>query len=210
MEAWQTILLTLGANTVVLAVLGWLAKSLVSQQLTKDVEMFKSTLKAESEAASQTLRHQLEKASIEHQVRFSKLHEKRAEVIAEIYSLLVQAHWDILSFVSPMEMAGEPEKQEKYVTAMNSVADFYRYFDKQRIYIPENLCDQINEFVREMRSKAIGFGVYVHYNDEALPKHALQKKHDAWIGASEYLEKKVPDAKAALENELRNILGAAS
>lgn len=208
MEAWQTILLALGGNTILLAVLGWLAKSFVSQLLTKDVEAFKSTLKAEAEAASQKLRHELEKASIEHQVRFSKLHEKRAEVIAELYSLLVQAHWDISSFVSPMEMHGEPDKLEKYVAAMNSVADFYRYFDKQRIYIPENLCNQINEFVQEMRRKAIGFGIYVHYDDKTLLDHTYKEKQKAWADAWEYLDQKVPDAKIALENELRGILGA--
>jgi len=177
MEAWQTILFALGGNAAVLAVLGWLSKSFVNQLLAKDIEVFKTTLKTEAEAASQKLRHELEKATIEHQVRFSKLHEKRAEVIAELYSLLVQAYWDISSFVSPIEWSGEPNKQEKYAKAMNSVADFYRYFDRHRIYIPEDLCSQIDEFVQEMRKKAIGFGVYVRYEDAALPPHALEKKH---------------------------------
>lgn len=207
MEVWQTILLALGGNVALLAVLGWLSKSLVGQLLAKDIEGFKSTLKFEAETASQKLRHDLEKSSIEHHVRFSKLHEKRADLIAELYSLLVQAHWDLSSFVSPAEWAGEPKKQEKYATAMNSVADFYRYFDKHRIYIPEALCGQIDEFLQEMRRKAIGFGVYVKYSDDALPPHALERKHEAWTGAWEYFEKKVPDAKSALENELRRILG---
>ena len=210
MEIWQTILLALGGNVALLAVLGWLSKSLVSQLLAKDIEGFKSTLKSEAEAASQKLRHDLEKATIEHQVKFSKLHEKRAEVIAELYSLLVQAHWELSSFVSPMEWVGEPNKQEKYVTAMNSVADFYKYFDKHRIYIPEELCGQIDEFVQEMRKKAIGFGVYVKYDDAALPERAMEQKHQAWTGAWEYFEQKVPEAKAALENELRGILGDAN
>ena len=210
MEAWQTILLALGGNVALLAVLGWLSKSFVSQLLAKDIEGFKAALKSESEAASQKLRHDLEKATIEHQVRFSKLHEKRAEVIAELYSLLVQAYRDISSFVSPMEWAGEPNKQEKYATAMNCVADFYRYFDKHRIYIPEDLCAQIDEFVQEMRKKAIGFGVYVRYEDDAMPAHAIEKKHEAWTSAWEYFEQKVPEAKSALENELRGILGGIS
>ncbi len=143
-------------------------------------------------------------------MRFSKLHEKRAEVIATLYSLLVQAYWDLSSFVSLMEWAGEPTKQDKYVSAMNSVADFYRYFDKHRIYIPETLCLQIDEFVQEMRSRAIGFGVYVKYDDETLPDHAYEKKHKAWEQAWEYFEKKVPETKTALENELRGILGGIS
>jgi len=210
MAAWQTIVLALGGNLALVAVLGWLSKSLISQLLAKDIESFKIALKSESESASEKLRHELEKAMIEHQVRFSKLHEKRAEVIAELYSLLVQAYWDLQSFVSPAEWAGEPNKQEKFASAMNSVAAFYHFFDKHRIYIPEGLCAQIDEFVREMRKRAIGFGVYVEYNDESLPPQAMERKHNAWTDAWEYFEKKVPDAKNALENELRTILGGIS
>lgn len=210
MEVWQTILLALGGNVALFAVLGWLSKSLVSQLLAKDIEGFKATLKSESEVASQRLRHDLEKATIEHQVRFSKLHEKRADVIAELYGLLVQAYWDISSFTSPMEWEGEPKKQEKYATAMNASADFYRFFDKHKIYIPEKLCDQIDGFAQEMRGKAIGFGVYVQHEDGALPDHVLKEKHEAWIGGWKYFKEQAPKARNALENEFRDILGGVS
>ncbi len=210
MEIWETVALAMTGSLTSFAVLGWLSKSLVSQLLTKDVEVFKAKLKSESEEASQKLRHDLEKATIEHQVRFSKLHEKRAEVIAELYSLLVQAYWDISNFVSPMQSSGEPSQYEKYATAMNAVADFYRFFDKRKIYLPEKSCAQVDEFVREMRNKAIGFGVYAKYEDEQLPAGSIKEKLDAWTEAWGYLEKKVPEAKSALENELRSILGGIS
>jgi len=210
MEVWQTIILALGGNAALLAVLGWLSKSFVSQLLAKDIEGFKQSLRSESEAALKKLSHDLEKSAIEHRVRFSKLHEKRAEVIAELYGLLVQAYWDISSFASPMEWAGEPNKQEKYVTAMNASAGFYRYFEKHKIYLPKELCAQINEFAQEMRSKAIGFGVYVKYDDDAMNDRTYEQKHEKWTEAWDYFDKQAPVARAALENELRNILGGAS
>lgn len=210
MDPWQTILLALGGNVALLAVLGWLSQSFVSQLLAKDIEGFKATLRSESESASQRLRHDLEKATIEHQVRFSKLHEKRAEVIAELYGFLVQAYWDISSFASHTEWQGEPRKQEKYAAAMNSSASFFRFFDKHRIYIPEPLCNQVDEFAQAMRGKAIGFGVYVSQEDGALPDHVLQQKREAWVDAWKYFEEEAPNARAALENELRAILGGAS
>lgn len=210
MEAWQTIILALGGNVALLAVLGWLSKSFVSQLLAKDIEGFKQSLRSESDAALKQLSHDLEKSTIEHQVRFSKLHEKRAEVIAELYGLLVQAYWDISSFASPAEWAGEPNKQEKYVTAMNASAEFYRYFEKHKIYMPERLCSQINEFSQEMRSKAIGFGVFVKYDDENMNERLYEQKHQKWDEAWVYFEKNAPAARAALENELRNILGGNS
>jgi len=209
MEIWQTIIMAIGGNVVLLAVLGWLSKSLISQMLSKDIAGFKSSLKSESDAISQKLKHDFQITALEHQVKFSKLHEKRADVIAELYSLLVQSYWDASSFASPMEWNGEVNKQEKYSMAMNSVADFYRYFDKHRIYIPENLCIKIDNFVQEMRKKVIGFGVYVKYDDSQLPTNQLESKHKAWMDAWDYIERKVPETKSELENHLRILLGEA-
>lgn len=210
MGPWETVILAFGGNAVLLMILGWLSKSLLSQLLEKDVEGFKSALQSKVNESSQLLRHSLEKSAIEHQVRFSKLHERRAEVIAELYGLLVQAHRDMSSFVALVEWTGDLSKKEKYVVAMNAVADFYRFFDKNRIYLPEPVCSKLEEFVLTMREKVIGFGVYVQFNDESMPEHALIQKHDAWSSAWEYFEKKVPEAKSALENEFRGLLGGMS
>ncbi len=41
MDAWQSLLLVLGGNAALLLVLRWLARSLGSQLLAKDLEQFK-------------------------------------------------------------------------------------------------------------------------------------------------------------------------
>jgi hypothetical protein len=128
MEMWSTILLALGGNAAVVAVLGWLAKSFVEGQLQKELVKFKAELSAETESAIEQLKHQLHLSATEHQIRFSQLHETRGEVIAELYALLVEAYWATSSFVSPMDWAGEPDKKEKYGIVMNKNAEFYRYF----------------------------------------------------------------------------------
>lgn len=182
-------------------------KSAIKHEYDEKLETHKAQLKAQTDIETERLRSQLNIAAHERQVRFADLHTKRAEVIAELYGLIVQAYWDTSSFVSPADWNGEPDKKQKYVTAMNAIADFFRFFDKNRIYLPEALCEQLESFVQKMRSEAIGFGVYVRYNDDALPSHALEKKHDAWTKAWEYFGKEIPMARAALEAELREILG---
>lgn len=75
MEIWQTILIAVGGSAALLAVpvaiLGFLAKSLLLNSLSKDLEGFKNGLKIKA---------------IEHQTRFSGLHEKRAVILAEAFS----------------------------------------------------------------------------------------------------------------------------
>ena len=88
---WQSLLLAIGGNADLLIVLGWLARSFGTQLLSKDLEKFKTSLSTASTEASERLKHDLQIVAHEHQVRFSKLHERRAEVITNLYALLVEA-----------------------------------------------------------------------------------------------------------------------
>ena len=62
MEPWKALLVAFGGNVTLLFLLGYFGRSLVSQVLAKDIEKFKADLQL---------------AAVEHQVRFSKLHERR-------------------------------------------------------------------------------------------------------------------------------------
>jgi hypothetical protein len=204
-DAWQSILLAVGGNAALLLALAWLARSFGSQLLAKDLEKFKVSLSAASSEASERLKHELQMVAHEHQVRFSKLHERRAEVIANLYSLLVEAQWAGQSFVAVIELGNQPPKQEKYVTAMNKFAEFFREFDKNRIFLPEEVCRQLDEFLLGMRKRVIHFGAYVQTNEHA-PPHVVKEKFEAWSSASDYFNTELPAARKMLETELRIML----
>lgn len=207
MSPWEIILIASGGNVVLLGVLGWLARSLFGQLIAKDLERFKSELANASITAAERLKHELRLVAQEHQVLVSKLHEKRAQVVADVYGLLVEAQWAAQDFVSPVELVGEPSKRDKYVTAMNKAAEFYRCFDKNRIYLPQSLCEKLDEFIEAMRTKVIGFGAYVRLEESSMTDHTLDKKYEAWDQASEYFNSEIPRARIALEQELRAIIG---
>jgi hypothetical protein len=115
-------------NAALLLVIAFLGRSLVGNFLTKDIEKFKGDLQV---------------AAIEHQIRFSKLHEKRAQVLADLYKLLVVATWETESFASPMEFSGEPDKGQKFRQALEAITAYFRFFDQHRIYLPEELCTSL-------------------------------------------------------------------
>jgi hypothetical protein len=111
--------------------------------------------------------------------------------------------------VSPTEWAGGPNKREKYAAAMNKATEFYRYFDKNRIYLPAQLCGRLDQFLSDMRGSAIDFGVYVGLDEAQMQDDTIKKKHQSWIKAAKYFEAEVPKARAEVEQELRDIIGAA-
>jgi len=208
MDAWQTILLAFGGNAALLAVLGLLGKSMLEKLITRDTKRFEADLKAKSDAAIEQLRSDLQIRSIEHQVRFSRLHEKRATVIAELYGYLVETLWEAESFLSPMEWVGEPNKREKHRVAMNKLVDFFRYFDKHRIYLPEEMCTSLEALAMKVRSHIIAFGVFVRFDDQSMNDQTRAQKEKAWNEGWDAIKNQVPQARKLLEEEFRMLLGA--
>jgi hypothetical protein len=204
MEVWQSVLLAMTGNTLMLAVLGFLGKSFVNNLLTKDIKKFEIELKGKSDTAIARLKNELEMAKLEHQVIFSKLHEKRAEVIAEVYKRLAEAHGEVASFLAIFQWAGEPSHKEKYVTAYNRTVEFYRFFDQHRIYLPEELCKSLDSFTKALRSPTIKLGTYIKIEDP-IP-NTLEELHNAWVEGWKSMEEDIPRARQALEEEFRKIL----
>ncbi len=207
MEAWQTILLAFGGNAALIAVLGILGKSLLEKLIVRDTKRFETELQSKADSAIEHLKTELHVKTIEHQVRFSRLHEKRATVIADLYGYLVEALWDAESFLSPMEWAGEPNKEEKHKAAMNELVDLFRFFDKHRIYLPTDLCASLEQLLIDVRTHVINFGVYVRYKEGSMPSHTATEKMNAWDKGWHAIKNQIPAARAKLEDELRTLLG---
>jgi hypothetical protein len=201
----ETILITFGSSTVLFTALGFLSRSIINHYLSKDIETFKTRLKADSDLAQQQLRNSLKLIAVEHEIRFKRLHEKRAEVLDELYAHLSEAVRLTRSFVSIMEWNGEKSKQEKYPETMQKILDFYWYFDKHRIYLTQTQCNLIDAFVDKLREPSIEFSMYLDVS--RFDAKSLKEKNKVWRDAWKSVEEKVPLARQALEDEFRKILG---
>jgi hypothetical protein len=202
---WETILLSFGGSAVLLTALGFLARSVINHYLSKDIEMFKSQLKASADLAQAELKSSLKLIATEHEIRFKSLHEKRALVLGELYAQMAEAVKLTRSFVSPLELIGEKSKQEQYRETMQKILDFYWYFDKHRIYLAQNQCDLIDAFVEKLREPSIDFSSYLDVPE--FDKEIMKEKRKVWREAWKSVEEKVPSARKALEDEFRQILG---
>ncbi|MCK4705489.1 MAG: hypothetical protein KAT90_08425 [Gammaproteobacteria bacterium] len=121
--------------------------------------------------------------------------------------MIVQAYTHLEKVVDPTEYMGDPSKQDQMTNAFHSVSKFYSYFNVNRIYLPETLCAPINSFIQEMHGKYAEYFMYARYKEEALNDELVDKRNKAWMKAWEYFQEVVPDAKSALENEFRHLLG---
>ena len=137
-----------------MAAVGWLIKTLVSQRLTKEADafraklqssadQFKIQLQSSADVEIERLKASLQQVATEHQIRFAKLHEKRALFIAELHNLLVEAPAHAGQFI--FQNVRDQDEAEK---ATRKVLELYRFINIHRIYFPDSVCGLLDKSVR--------------------------------------------------------------
>jgi hypothetical protein len=210
MNPWIEAFVAAVTPAAVLAVGAAFAASLWRHTLSRNIESFKHSLIDMASAESQRLRHALELAAMEHRVRFTGFHERRAEVIAELYTKLVEASWAMGYFVSPIDYQSDPPKEEKYVAAMNATAEAFRFFDRNRLFLSARAAALVDALTGDMRKTMNEFGVHVQLASQPLAAEFSNEKLQAWQKAHAFFEKDLPNLRMELEKELHRLLTAES
>jgi hypothetical protein len=206
MNPWITAFVAAATPVAILAVGAAIARSVWRHVLDRNIESFKQNLTSLTSQESERFRHSLELVATEHQIRFSRFHERRAEVIAELYAKLVEASWQMGRFVSWIDYEGDPTKGQKYVDAMNATADAFRFFDRNRLFLSAKAADLIDSLTAEMRSAMIAFGVHVQLEERERHDVGRDEKMQAWKKAHEFFERDLPQLRKELESELQHLL----
>jgi hypothetical protein len=197
---WNTVIATIFASstmaTIILTVIGVVARDLFSKILARDSEKFKASLEKDLES----FKADLQKSAFEHQTRYQNLHSKRAEVIAELYSLLSQAERDASSLAGPLHFAGEPSPDEKLKQASKSGKELYEFFEKNRIYFKPESCEIIAKFNRELFLSLLDF-------NSAGYSQTAEDRAKEWNLVWKKITTELPSIKADIEQEFRGILG---
>ena len=211
--AVETVVTILGGSGIAVAAAAWLTKALTSHFLSKDVETYKARLraeldkdlevhkarlKAESDKDTEQFKATLTVLAREHDVRFTRLHEKRAQVIADLYTALVLALGDVGSLKRRIE-EGKPTSGDD----VDSVVRLRVMFDRNRIYFSEAVCEKMDDIIEKLKR---GLGVVVLVKPSDLSFSAEQKQNLDLRLLGE-LEREVPGLRDLMEREFRQLLG---
>jgi len=196
----QDIVIALGGQAAFLGAVAWLAKSLVSQRLAREAEEFKIKLKADADIEIERLKSSLQIVAAEHQVRFAKLHEKRAEVIAQLYAMLVDARQLTREFVY-----GGPRDAERRKKAFDKSFKLSQFIDINRIYLQPAVCALLDNFHRKVRLAANKIEILTE--SWAGPEDPNDAQNSLIADAATALESDLPAIREQLEKEFRTVLG---
>lgn len=187
-----------------MATAAWLIRTALDHALTRDAESFKAQLKADADIETEKLKSSLQMVAFEHQIRFSNLHAKRAEVIAEIYFQMVEVEQHGKKFVYA-DVFDETRRQA-YSETMNRLVEFFFFLEKRRIYLPGNICTLMQKFVDTIRKNVIRANIYEPI-EQSFNSKILEEKIKVIQEVNEAFEGSIPAARAELEKEFRRLLG---
>jgi hypothetical protein len=191
------------ANTLALAVLGFLAKSLISQFLEKDVAKFKSNLEETAKSEIEKYKSELEIERIKLQISYGGIFEKQANVITEIYKKIVDFEIKVQSAITPTD-----DRAKCFIAFIDSYRNLFGYYELNRVLLPPHI-----ESHFENLRKSMYMGVIRHKQaeDRLSKPHLLREKDFDKIfeqqdKAHEIIDS-LPKMKQELTNELRSLIG---
>ena len=155
---WAELIKSLGGLAILAASLAWLTKSIVTHFLSKDVEAYKSRIASESAREIEQFKAQLQMVAREHEVRFSKLHEKRAGIISELYGLLREANnstdlFDLVFQAGPLpglpfdSDAADKSRDQFAEEAQDKCAKVSTFFTKHKLFFSEELSERMEKLI---------------------------------------------------------------
>lgn len=184
---WQSIVQTTLSIAVASGVIGFLVKSLIKLYINKDIERFKSQL-------------------LQEQIRFSKLHEERANVIKDLYGKLRDLELAMNKLVVPLELTGQPKKEALLPKVTEAGNEFLNYYNKNRIYFSKRMCALIDKINKEFREMYVDWQVYQPHTLDA-PDVNQDDRIRRWSEIWKKSEKDIPELREQIEEEFRTLLG---
>lgn len=148
----------------------------------------------------------------ENQIRYARLYEKRATVLADLSEKLYRLHTNLESWTSPLQYGGEEAMKEKRIavaTAFNEFADcFYSnslWLDEQSIGKGKALLEKVKRLIYEY-DKIPGTGV----QHPPQMREYLEQNTD-WVNNWDVIHKQatteVGTMRDGVEAEFKEILG---
>lgn len=165
---------------------------------------------------------ELESGAEKTNIKYGQLAARRIEVIADVFGAMKKTQSSMGQLASPggqvwvakedyldpkkFSEALRAQRVEQFNRAVSDFNEFIKLFDSNRLFLPVNACEQIDNLIKELRN--------VHFEMETAldedqwgsteKKERRKMKQDAW----ERVTNSIPEIADKLEARFRELTGA--
>lgn len=229
-ELFKIIGISSVVSTVIIGIVSFIGRKFIEQNLSRDLEKYKSELSGQSEKNKLELQKELEKyrQSLDHEgqitkvkldqqiesfksdlnlihTRQSKLYDRQREVLETVYEKIVTSFKRMLEMTSMLQwVEGDPEKEEEDRIKVTADAgnDFIDFYDVNRIYFSPTTCVLLENLKT----------IYIEsFNDYTMKKRfgipTTEFNTEKANTVSERIRKEIPPVLEKLEEDFRKLIG---
>ena len=197
---WVEVIKFVGGSAVLLAIAGWLIRTIIQHSLTKDIEQYKFEIRRQGEIELEKLKAALNIEAVTHEITFSKLHNRRAEIIDELFKKLVAFDNSASTLMVEFDMDDPKELKEKADKFIDIYYDFHEYAEQNEIYFSEELC----KLIAGLHSRTFDQSIRVTYQTEPYSVDDLKK---AFSKEKAGIQSRTEQIKRQIKEEFRELLG---
>lgn len=190
--------------TSITGLLAFLSRQYIIYSFNSSLEKYKAELNKESlqyqselNRQSEAYKAELEKSSYEHQTRYTKLHEERAEVVKILFQKLVD-----LEDCTRNDIAnGNFIKSDTVEKVKQSFNNYRNYFLLNEIFLEEHIIKLVNALDR------VFMDAWFNINESRDPIYDQKEKFKLRQAARDKILVEIPKLKGELKIRLQDIIG---
>ncbi len=203
-ETWQAIIQLILLPTSIVAVLAFVMRELFRSYLSMDVERYKAELQNDLESHKARLKSESDARQFEFQTKFSLLHQQRAEIVSELFSMLVKIEEKINAYL----IKNEPEEDLHILIA--DFRQFQSYFGRNCIYFDEDMQNRMDEIEKIVWTIIGNFNatkfIVKKYDGKPTMQPIASEAEIKMLDEYKKFQKIFPEVKKLLKNDFRQIL----
>jgi hypothetical protein len=194
---WQqiitTFVATVGGGGVLLGVVGWLIKTLISDRLARDAEKFTIEMKASADAEIERVKSFLARAA--------RVHERQVDTLIKLYRRFVEAQAYLQRMAATARFEGEVSVDEYRRLFAETIASAHDTFLDGRLLIPPDLAQHCDQFFNSLfRGQT-----HLAFAQHAMIVDGLQRA-ELWDKARTTAYQEVPGILNQIDNAARNVI----
>lgn len=180
--------------------LAYLVRIALRHVLAVELEAFKQQLQMEGVMSMERLRAELRRTAAESDGRASKLQDKQAEIIAELYKRMVVLRNAVprIAGAGSADQVDQDDKTGGVVAAGEQLRD---YFDQHRIYLDEGLCRKLQCL------QATFFDAWIKHSFAVAKDQYARQGKGVTVETWKQLSEEVPPLLQEIEQDFRSMLG---
>jgi len=192
-----------GAASTILSV--WFKNRVKNEYKLKQIK-----LENELEGKLEGIKTGYQKVLDENQVRFSRLHADRADVIKELYRRLIKAEEEVGAAVSPMQPSSDEAQKKQKQAAKQAFDEFSHYFTENRIFLTPQDCELLESLHQTAKNAWVDYTTYDWVRMEEMEAKDKIDKRQLQFKAYKTMVDEFKKRRLRLEQEFRLALGLMS